>query len=475
MAGRRRAAFLLLLASTSCGWGSAVEPGVLPERFDNVVLISIDSLRADHLGIYGYEAPTSPFLDHLGRTGLVFERAYSTTSWTLPSHTAMLTGLDDLTHGVTDHTRRVPSQLTTLPERLSASGIETVGFFSGPYLHPSFGIAQGFDRYVNCSSSLPRDRDGVSVKQHFESMRDVTNPIVLESVAAWLREPRAQRTFLFIHLWDVHYDYIPPDATLELFDADYTGSISAEKFESNDAIHAGMDARDLEHIIARYDAEIRATDDTIRQLMAALEDAGLLQNAAILVVSDHGEEFFEHGGKGHHTTLYEEVLHVPLILNVPGRRPVEGRVGQVVSLVDLYPTVCALFGIPCPGEGPGESLLPLFRGSTGRRGDALAHLSIPGLGISENALVSLEGKVIRVTSPISQTEFFGPETLHSERDGVAAAATGDASSRRIIGRLEHRVSAAMAARGRLMDAEAQETGAPDRAVEQQLRSLGYLK
>ena len=483
-------------------------------RVDNVVLISIDSLRADHLGVYGYEKPTSPTLDSLATRGVVFSRAYSTTSWTLPAHTAMLTGLDDRAHGVRRHKKKVAPEIPTLAEELRKNEIRTTGFYSGPYLHPNFGFDRGFDEYVNCSSVLP-DGVGSSIGMaHFASFKDETNPIILTNVRRWLESGTAgRRNFIFIHMWDVHYSYTPPDRYVEMFDPDYTGTIDGRVFNNPD-VHRDMDRRDLRHLIARYDGEIRYTDETIAEILRMLDDAGLLENSAVIVTSDHGQEFLERGETGHHSTLFEEVLHVPLIMHVEGRAPRAPRVDSVVSIIDIYSTVCELFGAPCVvSSDTGESLVKFYTdGAAVRsRDDALANLSIlrvvPNTAsdfkmldeVELDAVVTGDGKVVRwqgrkvarellraqlpdqpVADDVDTVRgvdiFFDPQALRGERRGVMVHADDvESVAGRTRSRLHARMNAADARHAELV------TGRPDDAPEitddiaERLRALGYME
>lgn len=467
MLARARVALLLLFSASACSQPTLSLP------VDNVVLVSIDSLRADHLGIYGYAPPTSPTLDALGATGVVFDRAYSTTTWTLPSHAALFTGLDDLAHGVVDTGTRLPEAVDTLAESLARAGVHTTGFFSGPYLHPAFGLSQGFDEYVDCTSlraDLAERR--LTPRDHLTSHRDITNPVLLDAIGSWLAKPRAARNFLFIHMWDVHYDYIPPERYVRLFDPGYGGSVDGRNYVYNTRIHAGMRPRDLQHVIALYDGEIRYTDDTLGSILEMLGKAGLLESAAVIVIADHGEEFFEHGKKGHRNNLFEESLRVPLILQVPGFTPRRSRVDEVVSLVDLYPTVCELLGAPCEPGRPGVSLLGFLQLDEPRlRGDALAELTRDSRKTRLLSLVRRQDKVIMR---------LGRPTIHyiddpsRERDGLRATARELAEqsppAKDILERLRTRAESAEAMGAGWASGEEPVIDAKLRA---QLESLGY--
>ncbi|RMD81125.1 MAG: hypothetical protein D6815_12545 [Candidatus Dadabacteria bacterium] len=324
----------------------------------NVILISIDSLRADHLGAYGYKRNTSPAIDRLAREGVLFRHASSTTAWTLPAHMSMLTGRSLLGHGVVSDDRSLTPDVPTLAESMRAAGYTTGAIVSAPYLEKRFGFDRGFDEY---------DDQTIRFESHGSSYRGVTAPRLQKAAAAWLERHRGERFFLFLHYWDVHYDYDPGPPYERMFDPDYRGTITGRNFYFNPAINPHMDPRDLQHIIALYDGEIRLVDDHIAKLRATLERLGLASRTAILLTADHGDEFFEHGHKGHHRSLYEEIVRVPMILYVPGRRPTRREVSSEVSLIDVAPTLADLVGAPPLAGAEGRSLVPLAFGSEPER------------------------------------------------------------------------------------------------------------
>lgn len=363
----------------------------------DIILISIDSLRADHLGCYGYGRATSPTIDRLSREGVRCVHAVSTTSWTLPSHAAMLTGLYDSAHGLVDNGLRLAEEHVTLAEVLGGAGYQTAGFFGGPYLHPTFGFGQGFETYESCMTKLPDDAGGERVRDESRSEEsvshaDVTGPRTLERFSSWLESADDRPMFVFLHLWDVHYDYIPPKGYAEMFDPDYSGEVTAEDYMRNGAIHAGMAARDLQHVIALYDAEIRFTDDILGQILERLEQHGRLEDALVVVTADHGQEFFEHGGKGHQRTLHEEVIRVPLIFRWRGRLPAGRVVRDQVRLIDLMPTVLGLAGVASEAEVQGRDLTSLLRGGRLAAEPALCELLVNRW--QRRALRTNRGKVV---------------------------------------------------------------------------------
>ena len=372
---RPAGAALLAAALLACGCGGnggqsgCKTPIRADESWPNILLISVDTLRPDHLGCYGYGRDTSPNIDRLAAEGTLFENAVSSTSWTLPAHAALFTGLADSVHGCIEMDRRLDDSRTTLAERLRGVGYATAGFFSGPALHPVFGLAQGFDKYVDCTSyadvtvrvlSAGQSLDGGVVESR--SNADVTSPRVCEQVQTWLTENKRRPFFLFVHFWDPHFDFVPPPPYDRRFDPDYSGHITGENFLIDPAISPHMARRDLEHIVALYDGEIAWTDEHIGRVLAAVDALGLRERTVVMLLSDHGEEFFEHGRKGHRQTLFDEVIRIPLIVRFPGRVPAGRRCAEQARLIDVAPTILELAGLPAAPDMMGHSLVPLLAG-----------------------------------------------------------------------------------------------------------------
>jgi arylsulfatase A-like enzyme len=333
----------LVLASAGVVVLVSSKPAQPPARpgAPNVLLISIDSLRADHLGCYGYRRDTSPSIDRLAREGALFRTVVSPTSWTLPAHLTLLTAQPPPHHGVTGDMQRLRPEAILLSETLWEAGYATAGFVSAPYLDAAYGYSQGFDHYDDYSVANRSDE---------ASRRGITSPRLFGIVSEWLSEwDRGQRRrpfFAFVHMWDVHYDYAPPPPYDTMFDPDYRGTVSGDIL--GPAVHARMDERDLAHVIALYDGEIRFTDGYVGRLVQQLEQLGVADDTIIVVTADHGEEFFEHGNKGHRPTLYDEALLVPLVVRYPAQVPPGVVVGPQVRLMDVAPTILALAGVPRP-------------------------------------------------------------------------------------------------------------------------------
>jgi arylsulfatase A-like enzyme len=327
-----------------------------------VILISIDSLRPDHLGCYGYTKNTSPTLDRFAGEGVLFETAWSSTSWTLPAHAALFTSLPDRVHGCYDAKRWLGKNRFTLAEAFREAGYKTVGFFSGPFLHPYFGLAQGFDSYHDCTSYSKMTIDLLKGKSQESPLtlayQDVTNETVLNEVTRWLDRNREYPFFAFIHLWDVHFDYIPPAPYVTMFDPDYSGSVTGALDDRFRSRPESVSDRDVAHLQARYDGEIRWTDDTLAKLFAVLKSHGLFDTTAIVVTADHGEAFREHGRFGHQHSLYEEEIRIPLLVRYPPSVPAGRRIREPVHLIDVAPTLLALAGAPPMPHALGRDLTP---------------------------------------------------------------------------------------------------------------------
>ncbi|HEX6884219.1 MAG TPA: sulfatase [Planctomycetota bacterium] len=391
MAGRRTvAALALLLAACSRG----------PRPTTSVLLVSLDSVRADFLGCYGAALPHAPgrtpsaHLDRLAAEGVLYENARSTTSWTLPAHATLFTGLPELVHGVEQDGQRLPEELATLAERLRAAGYRTYGVYSGPYLAPSYGFGRGFERYeaaygpalagalaelevaARLVESLDVAREPARARVAVErraaavgaveaaSHADVSSERVTAQALAELARAAADgRPFLlFAHYFDPHYDYAPPAAVGRSFDPEYRGRLDARGYVTNPAIvtydpssptgrRRVVSERDLEHVQALYAGEIAWTDRHVGRLLEELARLGLSESTLVVVVGDHGDEFFEHGSIGHRQTLHEEVLRVPAILRLPGVLPAGARRAEPVTLADLGREILRLV-LPSADLGP---------------------------------------------------------------------------------------------------------------------------
>ena len=315
-------------------------------RPPNILLISIDALRADHLSCYGYDRMTSPVLDELASRGTRFSRAFVNTHGTPPSHTTLLSSLYQETHLVdldggnshqNDH--RIPEEVELVQEILQREGWRTVAVTGGGYMSAQFGFARGFDDFFDRAHGA--DEEAEKLVEALGRQTGEQCPI-----------------FALFHTYEVHSPYAPPAGFEQLF-GEYSGEIEP----TNDALIAiqgkaskVLKKSDFDYLESLYDGGIRYTDQILGELFSALEKTGFLDNAVVIITADHGEEFGEHGGVLHGGKLYEELLHVPLIVFGTGIE--QGVVDpRLVSLVDVAPTILAAAGLPIPERMEGRDLL----------------------------------------------------------------------------------------------------------------------
>ena len=313
----RRILFPCLLASlaTACGAASDSKGG------PNLLLITVDTTRADHLEPYGYERPTSPGLAAFAQGGVVFEQAYSVSSWTLPSLASLMTGVMPATHGCNRNDTSLAAGFRTLAESLSDAGYQTAAVVSHIFLGTRYGLDQGFDHY---------DQELV-LQSDQESHAAISSPEVTDKGLAWLadRSGEDRPWFLWLHYFDPHYLY---------------------------RTHPELDgAFGDEDFVDLYDGEIAFMDLHLNRLFEGLARNGHDTDTIMALVADHGEELKDHGGMFHRKTLYNEVVRIPLILRGPELEP--GRVTTPVSLVDLPATLLDLLGVPPLHGEAGESFL----------------------------------------------------------------------------------------------------------------------
>jgi arylsulfatase A-like enzyme len=303
-----------------------------------VVLVSIDTLRRDHASLYGYRRRTTPGLEALARESVVFEDAVSTSSWTLPAHASLLTSTHPSVHGATSSKVALSPEWPGLPRLLKEQGFFTQAFTTHVYLSKDYGFGEGFDSLLY----LPETR-----------AEEVTDRAV-----RFLEARGDADFFLFLHYYDPHWHYDPPAPYDRAFDPAYQGKATGIWWDFKELDPASIDPKDLHHIRALYDGEILYTDRQVQRLVQEMKRIGVFDNSLLVVTSDHGEEFLDHGQWEHQKTLYEEQLRVPLLIKFPeGAKVPPRRVREQVSLVDVAPTVLEALGAARPGTFEGRSLL----------------------------------------------------------------------------------------------------------------------
>ena len=415
----------------------------------NIVMLSIDTLRRDHLDVYGYERGTAPFVrERLAAEGMVFEGLLSEATTTGPSHMTMLTSLPALVHGVSS-LEQVTVPLSTIAELLRERGYATAAITEDGPLARNYGFGIGFDRYVENQSSdlmLPEGhvtRTFAQAREHLSRASD-------------------RPFFLFLHTFQVHSPYAPPPEYAQLFPTSKTGARAV-------AMRA-------------YDQEIRFVDDAIASLYEWMKSGGLLENTYFFLLSDHGEQFYEHGMLGHGTPPFEEVVRVPLIVTGPGVP--RGRNESSLAHLDLLPTMLDLAGGPTPTEAQGRSFAPLLRGELtelSERPRVSASWTLPpGFSVPAYAVRSGSWKLMRVTQDGKAIDrLYDLAADPNERSDVG---TREPERRQALSLLLARYEADAAQLASALRQKQGRTGAPgelaaplDPEREDMLRALGYIE
>jgi len=416
----------------------------------NVLLVSIDTLRADHVSLYGYPRPTTPALDAwAAKSGVVFENAFAQAPWTLPSHVSMLTGLDPLQHGV-NYELPIPAELPLLAERLRDAGYATAAITGGVYLHPRWGFDRGFDRYYYWHAD-----GGPSQTREFDDGA--------ERARVYLRQHAGDPFFLFLHTYAVHSPYWHRPEYLAQIDGpplpEPPRNVNLHpigKAESRAFVHVHeprwhgpnapgqprLVAGELPAMVRLYDAGIRYADERLGAVLAELDALGLAERTLVIVTSDHGEMMGEHG-EFSHASLRDPVMRVPLVIGLPSRFPGGRRVAAQVRSIDIAPTVMATLGLPPLADIQGVSLLPWLTG-TGETPPALeawAYAPHPNLG----AALRVDNRLKYLFNDAALAPLAGKETLY-RLDRDAAEAHDVAASEGETAALRTRMRAHLAAR-----------------------------
>jgi len=315
-----RRSWILFLLIVLPSFAAAADP-------PSVVLITIDTVRADRMGFLGSKEGLTPQLDTLARQGVVFERAYSQAPLTPVSHATILSGTYPSFHGVRDFGSRLPDSLPYLPTIFRARGYHTAAFVSSIILDPQNGFAPGFERgFDTYDAGFHRKKRGEARLGSMQRRGDET----VSRALAWLQKNRQRPVFLWVHIWDAHDPYDPPSPFKERF--------------SN----------------SPYDASIAYVDATVGKLLAGLRKLGVYESALIAVMSDHGESLGEHGENTHGVFLYDSTIRVPLLMKFPQTSFAERRVSARVSLVDVAPTLLSASRTAIPAQVQGQSLVSLI-------------------------------------------------------------------------------------------------------------------
>jgi len=317
----------------------------------HVVIVLIDTQRADKLPVYGPTRVEAPSIERFAAESTLFERCQTPANWTKPACASVLTGLHPPTHRALSESNVLPRTHAMCSELFERAGFRTAGLIANGYLAADFGFNRGWGLYRN----------------YIRERRATEAEYVYDDALAWIERNRDERMFLYIQTIDPHVPYDPPDADLRRYDpAPYSGPVrnrsTGNLLEDFKRGRVTLDARDREHLEALYDGEVTYHDRHFGRFVERLREMGLLDSTMLVVTADHGEEFFEHDSVGHGHSLYQELLHVPLLMRWHGVTTPAQRLGQVCSLVDIAPTVLEAAGLDVPDQMEGRSLLPDLRG-----------------------------------------------------------------------------------------------------------------
>jgi choline-sulfatase len=393
----------------------------------NLLLITLDTARADRFGCYGYEKAVTPNIDRLAGGGVLFEEAFTPVPLTVSSHASIFTGCYPPHHGVhTNDEKLLDEPNLCLAEMLKSRGYRTAAFPGAAVLHRNSGIAQGFETYADDFSAISKTGGAAYQEKPAEA--------VVRPAIRWLEQQGDTPFFLWVHLFDPHRPYGAPPAFVSRSSGD------------------------------PYDAEITYCDHWIGELLTSLRLAGLSDDTVVAFLSDHGEGLGEHGESSHGFFIYDSTLRVPLILSAPQLLPRGRRIGSLVRTVDLAPTLLDLLGVPVPQGLHGTSLRPLIDGGPDDPRELYAETYYPATAYGWSPLLGLrtaEHKAILAPRP----EFFllqedGRETVnrYGDRPGEAA---------RMLSRLEARMV-------EFDREEVRQTQLLDEQGREMLRALGYL-
>lgn len=429
-------------------------PTALPpnntNRPRNVIVYLVDTLRADHLGCYGYKKPVSPRIDAFAQEATLFRHTVAQSPWTRPSAATILTGLLPRTHGVQRKKHALAPEAVTLAETLKDRGYKTAGFVTNGNVARSFGFAQGFDTY----ELLGRKRSAATD--------------VHARAAEWLEKEWKGNSpfFLYLHTVEPHAPYAPP----EPFRQRFAPEVRDEAFTRMKFLHqleAGIVPQTpglRRNLLALYDAEIAANDAAFGNLIDLLHQRGLWQDTVVVFVSDHGEEFFDHGGWEHGKTLHTEMLDVPLMVRIPGLgngQPVDRQAQHA----DVVPTILDALGISIPAAVEGRSLLPWITGAKGEDAEEAAFSWLDEYGVQAASVTTPQWRMIEQRSPGFDHSLYDRQSDPQEQSNRAA----DHPVR--SGYLATRIKAEEQPRKGMLKAR---EGVMDPELRRQLRALGYI-
>lgn len=321
----------------------------------NIILISLDTVRPDHLGCYGYQRNTSPAIDRLAADGVLFKNTYSTTSWTLPGHVSLLTSLNCLNHQVYFPLQKMNPDMLTLADILRTEQFYCAAFTGGGYLSETYGFSKGFDTYQEIKL---RGNQAIRLD---EAER------LAQLASRWLEDNKDKNFFLFLHTYQPHDPYANLSPSGKEFlkeDAEWDQVKMEPLFNGKSRFDTQISEKAKQNIIALYDGEIKYTDVFfVQPILDKLKELGLYEKSLIILTSDHGEEFFDHEAWLHDHSLYDEGIRIPLIVKLPDAEYKGSQIEKIARITDIMPTILEQMEIKTSyKQFDGASLFPLLNG-----------------------------------------------------------------------------------------------------------------
>lgn len=450
--GRVVFAFLLCLLLVAFAVTRTRDSGQSQDRF-NLLVISVDTLRADHLGCYGYDRPTSPAIDSLASESTIFSRLFAQRGETWPSLASIMTSVYPHTHGVRSNGIKMLDSQPTLASVLRERGYKTAAALANA---PQQNW-HGFDAV------------------HYLKGQDLTVAAVMGIEAA------SQDNFFFwLHYVAPHRPYIPPGEFATRFDPGYSGDVTGEEDCLNEITKSRrpLSLEDLNHIHALYDGEIAFIDNEIRQVLATLEEAGLAEDTIVVITSDHGEDLYEHNLYfGHSASVYDSTLHIPFVLHVPGRQYAD-QVDTITESIDIAPTLLELMGVKAPEAFEGTSLVPLMEGRELDLGPAFAEWQDKMVTIRTDThkyiLNPLEYHPFWLIGDPGERYFIDKEELYDIRRDPVEAENLAAEEQEIRSQLRTLVEDWIQQHGWKLDEFRGEKPEIEPAIKESLEALGYV-
>ena len=473
-------------------WSNPLVLSRTAPRRPNVLLYVVCTLRPDHTSLYGYSRPTTPFLKQLGASSVVFDDAVAQASWTKASVPSILTSLQAYTHGLVNESDTIPRGATTMAEQLRAAGYVTAAILGNAFAGRASGLDRGFDYVMEFPVVQRQSHDAID--------RGTDSAAINRAILPWIERHRNEPLFLFVLSTDPHAPYRPPaefekqfanPAETKQFNQDYIklrdirtdgggATVTRDEIRSK-----GIDPDWFRRCaIDRYDGEIAQNDRSIEILTGKLKELGVLDNTLVVIASDHGEEFWEHGLSAHRHSLYAELIHVVLMMWNPKLIPQPRLIGEPVQLIDIMPTVLDLLGLKVPDGLEGRSLVLLWKDAP--HGPAVPAMSTklalplakPGGGVPENltdtfARVQPDWKLIyrpqAAGARLKQVELYDRRSDRADKTNVAAQHPDVAE--RIKSEILQWIERENAVKARIGPGGSKPL---DRNTLERLRSLGYL-